>query len=282
MVKKKKDVTILVTNDDGVGAPGIKTVATALRALGNVWVVAPDRPQSAVGRAMTLHKPLRLMQQGKQTFSVNGTPSDCINLGLGKLLQGQRPALVVSGINKGLNLGDDVTNSGTVSGAMEGVLHGIPSIAVSQDDIEPCRYRVAADYTVDLVTMILRHGLPGDTLLNVNVPNCPFHQIQGVKFTSLSRRQYKNPVIEKVDPRGLYYYWIAGERISLQRQKPSDFEAVSNRMVSITPLHLDMTQYHALKTLRAWESVLNRNQKVSVRKGRPRSKLKRAPKKKIQ
>lgn len=277
---KKKDVTILVTNDDGVGAPGIKTVATALRALGNVWVVAPDRPQSAVGRAMTLHKPLRLMQQGKQTFAVNGTPSDCINLGLGKLLQTQPPALVVSGINKGLNLGDDVTNSGTVSGAMEGVLHGIPSIAVSQDDLEPCRYHVAADYTLDLAKMVLKHGLPGDTLLNVNIPNCSPHQILGVKFTSLSRRQYKNPVIEKVDPRGFSYYWIAGERVSLQRKKSSDFEAVSNRVVSITPLHLDMTQYHALKTLRAWESVLNRNQKVSVRRGRPRTKPKGATKKK--
>ena len=269
-----------MTNDDGVGAPGIKTVAMALRTLGDVWVVAPDRPQSAVGRAMTLHKPLRLMQQGKQTFSVNGTPSDCVNLGLGKLLKTQRPALIVSGINKGLNLGDDVTNSGTVSGAMEGVLHGIPSIAVSQDDQEACQYRVAADYTVDLAKMVLKHGLPGDTLLNVNVPNCSSHQIQGVRFTSLSRRQYKNPVIEKVDPRGLYYYWIAGERISLQRQKPSDFEAISNRMVSITPLHLDLTQYQALKTLRAWESVLNRNQKVSVQKGRPRIQAKRETKKK--
>jgi 5'-nucleotidase len=277
---KKKEITILVTNDDGVGAPGLQTIAAALKALGNVWVVAPDRPQSAVGRAMTLHKPLRLMQQGKQIYAVNGTPSDCVNLGLGKLLQDQRPALVVSGINKGLNLGDDVTNSGTVSGAMEGVLHGIPSIAVSQDDLESCRYQVAAEYTVDLAKLVLKHGLPGDTLLNINVPNCAVHQIQGVRFTSLSRRQYKNPVIEKVDPRGFNYYWIAGERISLQRQKPSDFEAVSDRMVSITPLHLDMTQYDALRTLRAWESVLNRNRKVLVRKGGPRAKAKGALKKK--
>jgi 5'-nucleotidase len=271
---KKKKAAILVTNDDGVGAPGIKALAAALRALGNVWVVAPDRPQSAVGRAMTLHKPLRLIQHGKQTFAVNGTPSDCINLGLGKLLQTQLPVLIVSGINKGLNLGDDVTNSGTVSGAMEGLLHGIPSIAVSQDDQEPCRYQIAADYTLDLAKMVLKHGLPGDTFLNVNIPNCSPHQIQGVKFTSLSRRQYKNPVIEKVDPRGFYYYWIAGERISLQRQKPSDFEAVSKRMVSITPLHLDMTQYQALKTLRAWESVLNSGEKVLARKGSPGAKSK--------
>ena len=276
---QKKDVNILVTNDDGVMAPGIKALAKALKVLGNVWVVAPDRPQSAVGRAMTLHKPLRLMPQGRQIFSVNGTPSDCINLGLGKLLLSQRPALIVSGINKGVNLGDDVTNSGTVSGAMEGVLHGVPSIAVSQEDPEPCRYHVAAAYTVDLAQMVLQHGLPGDTLLNVNVPNCLSHQIEGVRFTSLSRRQYKNPVIEKVDPRGLYYYWIAGERISLQRQKPSDFEAVSKRMVSITPLHLDMTQYRALKTLRAWESVLNRNKKVSVKKSRLRAKQTRATRK---
>ena len=266
---KKKRITILVTNDDGVGAPGIKAVAMALRAIGDVWVVAPDRPQSAVGRGMTLHKPLRLMPRGKQIFAVNGTPSDCVNLGLGKLLQDQPPALVVSGINKGLNLGDDVTNSGTVSGAMEGVLHGIPSIAVSQDDEKPCRYPVGADSTVELAKMILKNGLPGDTLLNVNVPNCAIHHIQGVKFTSLSRRQYKNPIIEKVDPRGFHYYWIAGERISLQRQKPSDFEAVSNLMVSITPLHLDMTQYQALKTLRGWESVLNASQKRMSRKAKP-------------
>lgn len=277
---KKKEITILITNDDGVGAPGIKTLAMAMKELGDVWVVAPDRPQSAVGRAMTLHKPLRLVQHGKQTFAVNGTPSDCINLGLGKLLQNQRPALIVSGINKGLNLGDDVTNSGTVSGAMEGVLHGVPSLAVSQDDQEPCRYQIAADYTLDLAKMVLTYGLPGDTLLNVNVPNCFPHQMQGVKFTSLSRRQYKNPVIEKVDPRGFNYYWIAGERISLQRQKPSDFEAVSNRMVSITPLHLDMTQYQALKTLRSWESVLNAGQKLPSPSPRPPVKLRKTGTKK--
>ena len=248
-----------------------------MKKLGEVWVVAPDRPQSAVGRAMTLHKPLRLHQIQKNWFAVNGTPTDCINLGLGKLLDGQLPVLIVSGINKGLNLGDDVTNSGTVSGAMEGLLHGIPSIAVSQDDQEICRYHVAAEMTHNLAKMVLKQGLPSDTLLNVNVPNYPLSQIQGVKFTSLSKRQYKDPVIEKVDPRGLSYFWIAGERISSQRQKPSDFEAVSNQMVSITPLHLDMTQYKALKVLCQWEPTLNlrkrgRKRKVSRGKGKASSK----------
>lgn len=263
---RKKGVNILLTNDDGIGAPGLKILASALKELGEVWVVAPDRPQSAVGRAMTLHKPLRLHSIRKSWFAVNGTPTDCINLGLGKLLEGKPPVLIVSGINKGLNLGDDVTNSGTVSGAMEGLLHGIPSIAVSQDDQEPCRYRVAASYTLDLARMVLKHGIPQDTLLNVNVPNCPLNQIDSVKFTSLSKRKYKNPIIEKVDPRGGHYYWIAGERISWQRQKPSDFEAISNRMISITPLHLDMTQYKALKLMRQWEPSLNRGGNVSGKK----------------
>ncbi len=262
----KKIANVLLTNDDGIAAPGLKILALAMKELGEVWVVAPDRPQSAVGRAMTLHKPLRLHAVRKGWFAVNGTPTDCINLGLGKLLEEHPPDLIVSGINKGLNLGDDVTNSGTVSGAMEGLLHGIPSIAVSQDDQESCRYRVAAGYTLKLARMVLKHGLPQDTFLNVNVPNCPFNQIHSVKFTSLSRRKYKNPIIEKIDPRGGHYYWIAGEKISWQRQKPSDFEAISNRMISITPLHLDMTQYKALKLLRQWEPSLNREGKMAGKK----------------
>ena len=277
MIKKKSDardtqVRILLTNDDGIGAVGLTALGSALKGLGEVWVVAPERPQSAVGRAMTLHKPLRLTQLGKRKFAVNGTPADCVTLAVGKLMEKHKPDLIVSGINKGLNIGDDVTNSGTVSGAIEGMLHGIPSIAVSQDDEEPCRFQVAGTYVLRLAKLVLQFGLPKDLLLNMNVPNCPLTKIAGVTMTSLSQRRYLNPIIEKVDPRGRQYYWIAGERVSWQRKKTSDHEAVSNRMVSITPLHLDMTEYQALKTLRTWESTLNLNSKSVGRKGKPRDK----------
>ena len=271
-VARNERVKILLTNDDGIGAVGLKTLASALKGLGEVWVVAPERPQSAVGRAMTLHKPLRLTQLGKRKFAVNGTPADCVTLAVGKLMERHKPDIIVSGINKGLNIGDDVTNSGTVSGAIEGMLHGIPSIAVSQDDEEHCRFQVAGTYVLRLAKLVLQCGLPKDLLLNMNVPNCPLTKIAGVTMTSLSQRRYLNPIIEKVDPRGRHYYWIAGERVSWQRKKTSDHEAVSNRMVSITPLHLDMTQYQALKALRTWESTLNLNSKSLVRKSKPRDK----------
>ena len=224
---KNKRVKILLTNDDGIGALGLKTLASGLKGLGEVWVVAPERPQSAVGRAMTLHKPLRLTQLGKRKFAVNGTPADCVTLAVGNLMERHKPDLIVSGINKGLNIGDDVTNSGTVSGAIEGMLHGIPSIAVSQDDEEHCRFQVAATYVLRLAKQVLQFGLPKDLLLNMNVPNCPLTNIAGVTMTSLSQRRYLNPIIEKVDPRGRHYYWIAGERVSWQRKKTSDHEAVS-------------------------------------------------------
>ncbi|MEC4670604.1 MAG: 5'/3'-nucleotidase SurE [Nitrospirota bacterium] len=250
-------MNILVTNDDGIESPGLKALAQAMKKLGEVWVVAPERPQNAVGRAITLHKPLRLKYVKKRTFAVNGTPVDCVTLGFGQLLKDQQPGLVISGINKGLNLGDDVTNSGTVAAALEGAIRGIPSIAISLDGQRVFRYSVAALVVQRVADMVLRLGLPPDTLLNVNVPDLPLGGIKGVKFTSLTRRRYKNPVIERTDPRGGKYYWIAGEQVSWRRYRDSDLEAVTEGMVSITPLHFDMTHYQALKSLKSWESDLH-------------------------
>ncbi|MDT7042026.1 5'/3'-nucleotidase SurE [Candidatus Nitronereus thalassa] len=251
-------MTILVANDDGIGSTGIRALAKALSALGDVWVVAPDRVQNAMGRAITLHKPLRLTQVGRQMYSVNGTPSDCITLAVGQLLKGKKLDLVVSGINKGLNLGDDVTNSGTVSAALEGAIREIPSVAVSMDGQKQFRFSVGAKVAFEIARMVMQHGLPADTLLNVNVPDLPTSKIQGMQFTSLSRRRYDNPVVEKMDPRGGKYYWIAGEQVSWNRKKHSDVDAITNGFVSLTPLHFDMTQYSALTKLRAWEPTLNK------------------------
>jgi 5'-nucleotidase len=259
-------VKILVTNDDGIASTGLHALAGAMRKLGNVWVVAPDRERTAVGHALTLHKPLRLTRLGKQVFSVNGTPSDCVNLAVS--IMGSSPALVISGINKGVNLGDDVTYSGTVSAALEGTLMGIPSIAMSQEGNEPFRFAAAAVYARRIAHMVLQFGLPDETLLNVNVPDRPLRNIKGVRVTSLSRRRFDNPIIEKEDPHGRKYYWIAGTRVSWERRKDSDHEALGQGFVTITPIHLDATNYAMLEQFRNWEPALRNPPRASGR-GRP-------------
>jgi 5'-nucleotidase len=246
---------ILVTNDDGVTSPGLHALARGMRTLGDVWVVAPDRERGAVGHALTLHKPLRISRLAKQVFSVNGTPTDCVNLAIKQLLT-TPPSLVISGINRGLNLGDDVTYSGTVSAALEGTILGVPSIAVSQEAEHHYRYQVGAVYAVRVAKAVLRYGLPEETLLNVNIPDCPLQSIAGVKVTSLSRRRFEDPIVEKLDPRGRKYYWIAGTRVTWERHKDSDHEAIRRKIVSITPLHLDLTHYAVLEQFRSWEPML--------------------------
>lgn len=254
-------MNILVSNDDGIESRGIRILAQCLKQLGEVWVVAPERPQDAMGRAITLHKPLRLHRIGRQVFSVNGTPSDCVTLAVGQLLKDRSIHLLVSGINKGLNVGDDVTNSGTVAAALEGAIRGIPAMAVSLEGLKRFRFQSAAHVAVEVARLVLDKGLPPDTLLNVNVPDVPVQELNGMQVTSLSRRRYRNPVIEKVDPRGGKYYWIAGERETWNRRRHSDVDAVAQKKVSMTPLRFDMTQYRAVKKLKAWESVVSRRLK---------------------
>lgn len=248
---------ILVTNDDGIQSPGIAFLAQALSAIGEVWIVAPDRERTAVAHAVTLHKPLRLHRVALRTFSVNGTPVDCVNLALLKIMP-KPPSILVSGINKGVNLGDDVMYSGTVSAAMEGTILGVPSVAVSQEGQDEFRFTVGATYAARVVRLMLDQGLPEETLLNVNIPDRPQRAIKGVRITCLSRRRFHNPIIEKLDPHGRKYYWIAGKRVSWSRNKDADHEAIEEGMVSITPIRLDSTHHGVLDQFRAWEPVIQR------------------------
>ena len=237
---------ILVTNDDGIFSQGIRLLASSLSKIAEVVVVAPDREQSATGHALTLSRPLRMQKMEENWYAVDGTPTDCVNLGVLSLLKDRPPDLVCSGINFGLNLGDDVTYSGTVSATFEGTLLGIPSVAFSQEVGEGFSFEPAAEFARTLVETLIQEGLaqlPRDLLLNVNVPAGP---IQGVSYTRLGRRVYKQSVIEKLDPRGRKYYWIAGTP-QWQKASGTDFEAISTGRVSVTPLHLDLTYYPGLE-----------------------------------
>jgi len=244
---------ILVTNDDGVHAPGLAALASALDELGDVYVVAPDREQSAVGHALTLHRPLRVTTVGERRFSVNGTPSDCVNLAVLGLLP-ERPVLVAAGINHGSNLGDDVTYSGTVSAAMEGTLLGVPSMAVSQSDPETGTLEGAQAVAKLVASRVLVEGLPGKTLLNINVPAGP---LAGIRIARLGHRVYQEKVVRETDPRGLPYYWIGAGPPVWSEDEASDIAAVHRGMASVTPLHLDLTHHGALQRMAEWDDALS-------------------------
>ncbi len=244
---------ILVTNDDGIHAAGLAALAEALEPLGEVYVVAPDREQSAVGHALTLHRPLRVDRIGDRRFSVNGTPSDCVNLGVLGLLP-EPPVLVASGVNHGSNLGDDVTYSGTVSAAMEGTLLGVSSMAVSQLDGEAGGFENARRVAELVAARVLVEGLPAKTLLNVNVPR---GDVRGVKMTRLGHRVYREKIVQEMDPRGRPYYWIGAGPPEWREDEASDIAAVHAGWATVTPLHLDLTHFGALGRMAEWESSLN-------------------------
>jgi 5'-nucleotidase len=243
--------TILLTNDDGVDAPGIIALHRALDEIASVVRVAPDRDQSGSGHALTLNNPLRIKQVGESAHAVDGTPTDCVNLGIFHLLD-ERPDLVVSGINPSPNLGDDITYSGTVSAAMEGTLLGVPSFAISCDG-EPGRlsFDQAAEVGVGIARRILEHGLPGDMLLNVNVPR---DESKGLRVTRQGRRAYNEGIIERIDPMGRQYYWIGGVAPEWHDAPDTDYAAVMSGHVSLTPLRIDLTQEEVLDELTAWST----------------------------
>jgi 5'-nucleotidase len=234
---------ILVTNDDGVFSEGIKLLANALTGIAEVIVVAPDREQSATGHSLTLHRPLRMQQLDDNIYSVDGTPTDCVNLAVLWLLKDDPPDLVVSGINFGVNMGDDVTYSGTVSATFEGTLLGIPSVAFSQEVGEHFSWANGVEFARQLVETLLAEKLPEKLLLNVNIPA---GRIRGVRFTRLGNRKYEQVVVEKIDPRGKNYFWIAGTP-EWKEEEGTDHSAISSGRVSITPLHLDLTDYQGLQ-----------------------------------
>lgn len=238
---------ILLSNDDGVHAPGLRALATAFSG-DEVWVVAPDREQSASSHSISLHRPLRLHEVGPRHFSVDGTPTDAVYMGLNHVLRGRLPDLVISGINHGPNLGNDVLYSGTVAAAREGALLGVNAIAVSLASGPPFAFDHAAAFAAALARRLLANHAPV-TLLNVNVPPGP---VKGYRLARLGRRTYGQQVVEKVDPRGRRYYWI-GSDASYEDVPNSDCSTVfEDGLVSVTPLHLDTTHDAVLSEMRDW------------------------------
>lgn len=252
MAKKPKRL-ILVTNDDGIEAPGLKMLAEHLEPLGEVHVVAPDREQSAVGHSLTLRHPLRIAEVGPRVTAVEGTPTDCLLLAFYRILPA-KPAIVFSGINFGWNLGDDVTYSGTVSAAFEATLLGIPAVAVSTGrNGKKVYYDVAAKFAAKIGRKVLEEGLPADTLLNVNLPMLPASRIKGVEVTRQGRRVYDDVIVEKKDPRGRAYFWIGNGEARWSEAGGTDIEAIRKGKISVTPIHLDLTNHSAIEELKGWK-----------------------------
>jgi len=249
MVERLK---ILVTNDDGIHSEGIIVLAKAVREIGDVFVIAPDREKSAIAHSVTLHRPLRVERIKRNTYAVDGTPADCVHLGVHGILS-ERPDLIISGINKGGNLGDDVTYSGTVSAALEGTLLGIPSFAVSLVARSHFKFGTAARFALRVARHVARKGLPKDTFLNINVPNLDEKEVKSYRITRQGKWvHHRSGVVAKIDPRGKKYYWV-GEAPSISEQgKDTDIEAVSNSCISITPLHIDLTHYASIPKLKKW------------------------------
>lgn len=248
-------VRILLTNDDGITAPGLRALHAAVSPLGEVTVMAPDREQSAAGHSLSLHRPLRIDRLEEGWYAVDGTPTDCVNLALNGLLKGRRPEIVLSGINRGANLGDDITYSGTVAAAMEATLLGLPAVAfsVAYEPGQPSRYELAAAFARKLAAEVLRRGLKPGVLLNVNVPNVPEAECAGVRVTRQGKRIYGDAIVEKIDPRGREYYWIGGNGLSWVEEPDTDFDAVAHGSISVTPIRLDLTDFDAMRELDRWD-----------------------------
>ncbi|MBT3181862.1 MAG: 5'/3'-nucleotidase SurE [Deltaproteobacteria bacterium] len=242
---------ILVSNDDGVQAKGLKILARALKGLGRVIVVAPDQQRSACSHSITLHLPLRINKLAKDIYSVSGTPTDCIMLALNEILD-EKPDLIVSGINHGPNIGDDVHYSGTVSAAYEGGIEGIPSIAMSLLFKNGKHFKSAAEFAKRVSKKVLKEGLPRGVILNVNVPDLPEKEILGYKITKQGKRNYGDIIVDKVDPKGRKYYWIGGDQNGFEDIPSSDCNAVREDYISITPLRVDITDKPTLKKLSSW------------------------------
>ena len=244
---------ILVTNDDGYLAPGIQVLSDAARELGTVHVVAPDREQSATSHSLTLHYPLRVRTTAENVQVVDGTPTDCVVLALGELLP-EKPDFVLSGINHGANLGDDVLYSGTVAAAMESTILGIPSVAVSYTGPEPEHIAPWRDVVARLLTrLLIRADFPAETLININLPAITPDQCQGVRITTLGRRAYEGSLTRAKDPNGREYFWIGGGESKWWGGPDVDFRAVHSGFISVTPLHLDLTNYGLLERIGSWD-----------------------------
>lgn len=243
---------ILVTNDDGIFSDGLAALAKALESVGDVTVVAPASEQSASAHSLTLTRPLRLRKINDKQYSVDGTPTDCVLIGLTKIMQDNPPDIVVSGINYGANLGDDVTYSGTVAGALEASIFKIPGIAVSLVTRSDFNFTYAAEFASKLAAKVVREGLPPGVLLNVNVPP---GEIRGSRWAHQGTKTVRSLIHEGVDPRGRPYYWIGEQQTAWKESGESDYAAIEDGLVAITPLRADLTDYEALAQLKSWTEI---------------------------
>lgn len=244
---------ILVSNDDGIHAPGLKVLERVARSLSkDVWVVAPEDEQSCAAHSLTLRRPLRLRQVARRRFAVDGTPTDAVLLGVRHLLHGKRPDLVLSGINRGANLGDDVTYSGTVSAALEATLLGLPAIALSLEAPagEPPKWATAEHFAADVIRRVAAVGWSRNVCINVNFPDRSHNEVAGVEVTRLGRRKLGEALTERLDPRGEPYVWIGSQRAEDRGQKGTDLEAVARGAVTVTPLTLEITHAETMRHLR--------------------------------
>ena len=249
----------LISNDDGIEAPGIQVLSEHVRRLGTVTIVAPERNCSGASNSLTLDSPVRIDQLEEATYRVRGTPSDCVHIALTGLLEDD-PDIVVSGINAGANLGDDVIYSGTVAAAMEGRFLGFPAIAVSlvfKD--RPRHFETAARAVVLLIERLMTVPLHPDTILNMNVPDVPWKEIDGFEVTRLGYRHRAEPVVKMDDPRGRPMYWIGPAGEGQDAGPGTDFHAIANKRVSVTPIHVDLTRYQALDQVRNWVSEIDKD-----------------------
>lgn len=238
--KTSNDKLILLTNDDGHFAPGLKALEKEISKIAETITVAPDREQSAASHSLTLQRPLRINQLAENRYSVDGTPTDAVMIAVHALLKGRKPDMLISGINRGPNMGDDVTYSGTVAAAIEGSIIGIPSIAVSLNDWDTDDYLPAAQAVGTIVGQLWKWPFPDCNILNVNIPYLGGDKYKGAKITKLGKRVYNDIIVEKTDPRGKRYYWIGGEPEWFEVDG-SDYSAVNAGYISITPLGIDMT-----------------------------------------
>ena len=250
---------LLISNDDGIEAEGIRVLADSMRGLGKVTIVAPDKNRSGASNSLTLDAPIRITELEDAVYRVSGTPTDCVHVALTGLLA-EDPDIVVSGINAGANLGDDVIYSGTVAAAMEGRFLGYPAVALSlvfNDDVDKHHYDTAGEAAIRLVRQLQRDPLPADTILNVNVPNCPWSEIRGFEVTRLGHRHRAEPVVKTTDPRGREMYWIGPAGAEQDAGTGTDFDAVRRKFISVTPIHVDLTRYQALEQVAGWVTAIS-------------------------
>lgn len=244
---------ILISNDDGVLAPGIRALASAMAGIADIEVIAPDRNRSGASNSLTLSRPLRVKLLDNGYHCVDGTPTDCVHIALTGYFESTFD-MVISGINDGSNLGDDVLYSGTVAAAMEGRFLGLPAIAMSMVGSDIKHYDTAAAIACQLVTRLQSQTLPAQTILNVNVPNLPLNEIKGMKVTRLGSRHRAEPVVKEVDPRGRPIFWVGPVGPEADSGIGTDFHAIAQGYVSVTPLHLDMTHYKIFTQVEHWMS----------------------------